>query len=351
MTTFFWKLEHFLIIGLRQPKAYLFVSSSICAQIFTSLKISDPIKQYISTIPHIVFSDSIANVIFFVIFGILFYFISWLLSSLFGYQPFEFLANHIDSLKEVPSFTSYIESRLKGKSIYSTEGSYRLKIAQGNDLSTFNQINRDLFRFTLFSLPLQIINKRNNEIFKANKLTTAVIEAQVSQTQYTPIGISHVVPLNSLGKTQYVMNNGLKDSQIRFEHVSKPQEWSNAIVLFSMGILPPCRRLIKNRYLAIVFIFLEHLTNLISEMRLYHPTKTCTYIYVQTEKSSKGIGRILSLIGFQKLDIISGDGHRIWEIKLDIPQDISNKNVLMNFWTVSVKNKLSGWIDRINNKN
>ena len=347
METFRWNFEVFLIIALRNPKYYHITLSGIFAGIFSSLKISEPIKKMFDTIPYLVGSDWIYSTTFAAIFWILLYLISWLSSSFFGVQPFEFIANNIESLKGSPDFTSYIESRLKSNSTYSVSGDYRVRIVQNdNDLSKFNQINRELFSFTAFALPIQVIKNRNKTLFQANKLTAALVEAQINQSDYIPIGISHIIPLNDLGKALYVKNDGLKDGEIRAEHIANSEEWSNAILLFSMGILPPYRKMVRDKSLTLVFVFLEHLIKVIAEMQISNPKEPYTYIYVQTEKPNKGIGKIISRVGFQKLDILSGDGYPLWEKRLGTSQSVSDKNILK-----FIEDKLNNWFRRLGKKN
>jgi len=57
MTDLPWRIEHSLIIALRNPGKYLLAVSGISSGLFTSLEMSEPVKTAIDSLPYIVNSD------------------------------------------------------------------------------------------------------------------------------------------------------------------------------------------------------------------------------------------------------------------------------------------------------
>ncbi|MEV2210577.1 hypothetical protein AB0H86_03545 [Streptomyces sp. NPDC050997] len=188
-----------------------------------------------------------------------------------------------------------------------------------HELELFNQLNREVFKHTAFTLPLHVIRRRNNELFSADPMMFGIVEAS-KDGHYTPVGMSHIIPLNDLGASLYVRNGGLKDSEISARYAAKQGEWSDSLVLFSMGILKSSRDLLKDRHLLLPAVFADHLVDLISEMCSLHPDRSHVRVYAQTEKPNGGIGRLLARLGFEETSIIGGDGYPLWELRLALPE-------------------------------
>lgn len=345
-----WDIERFVIIAIRHPQQYFVTLSAIVSGVFASLEVSAPIKQAIDDLPLLVGNNWLYYTLFLVLFWCIFNFLSWLLGLFFGLHPFEFIASYVDSLKIAPSLNDYVKKRLKNSSNPdSTSVDYRVRIIDKNELSEFNQLNRELFAFTAFSLPLQKIRKRNNRLFEANSLMFAMVDANIDG-RFIPVGISHIIPLSDLGKALYVTNKGIKDSEIKPEHIAAEDEWSNAILMFSMGILPPFRNVLKDKYLTLPYVFAEHLIQLVSEMKKHYPQMNTTWIYSQTEKAHGGIGKMLMALGFENTDITTGDGFILWELKLDLPvitDQLIQAQILSIMRKDMFNNKLGRWAKEV----
>lgn len=320
MAELLWKLERIIIVGIRRPGQYLVVLSAIVAGIFSSLEISEPIKKSIDDIPYVTWSEWLYTAIFTLLFSIVLYTLSFVIGSLWGVQPLEYVVSFIDAIDIAPSIADYAERKLKrydNGRILSFD--YRVRRVQSGELDMFNQINREIYKLTAFSLPLHRISQRNKELFNKNSSMFAIIDANIGG-RYIPIGISHILTLNDLGKAMYVRQGGLKDGDIRAEHITASGEWSSAIVLFSMGVLPAFRNRLKDRYLTLPYVFVDHLVEIVFDMRTSDPDRADTYVYAQTEKPHGGIGKLLLTMGFENTSITTGDGCTLWRAKLDIAE-------------------------------
>lgn len=310
-----WRLEYFFIIAVRRPGNYLTSLAAVLSGIFNSLTVSQPIKDAIDNIPYVDGSDWLYFIIFTVVLGITFHIIAPVISLFSGVRPFELLTSYMDSSQVVPSLDRYMGNKLQARSAVNTSSSLfdcRFRTIQEDDLELLIQINREVFRFTAFALPLHLVKRRNAALFKANPSIYALIEAKTNG-EYIPVGMSCILPLNDIGAALYIRDGGLKDSEIQSRHIASKSEWSNAIVLFAIGILPSSRTLLKNRRELLLDAFGGHLTDLLSEMLMHNPGKTSTYLYAQVEKPQGGIGRLLLRLGFEETDITTGDGCTLWE--------------------------------------
>ncbi len=320
MRDFFWKFEHFLILAIKKPNNYIIPLSAIFSGIFVSLEISEPIKNQIDKIPFISESEWLYSVIFALLFYILLNLISLIFSTVIGLQPFELIAKYVD-LRRIPmTLTNYIERRISKlpEEVYPLD--YRVRLIEKKDLHEYNLLNREIFHFTAFTLTLKDIERRNSELFKVNESAFAFIEINIHGL-FLPIGISTILPLNSIGKSLYLQNKGLKDSEITPELIARSGEQSDAIILFSMGILPSFSNKLREKSLTIAYVFTDHLVKILSEMTksLEHQHNLDeVYLYAQTEKPNGGLGRLLKRIGFIRLDTISGDGFPLWNYRLEI---------------------------------
>ncbi|MHB8136739.1 MAG: hypothetical protein ACYDH1_21210, partial [Anaerolineaceae bacterium] len=200
MREFLWKIELFFILAIRHPQTYVIPLSLVISGIFNSLEISEPIKVFIDNIPFVVGSAWLYSVLFAIIFYVLLNLLSLICGSVFGVQPFEIISKYIDS-KNIPmNLANYVERKLMKSLESNIPLDYRVRIIDENDLELYNQLNRKIFSLTAFSLPIDKIRKRNTSLFKTNKCAFAFIEINVHGL-YMPIGISHILPLNKIGKS------------------------------------------------------------------------------------------------------------------------------------------------------
>ena len=312
-----WRVEKLSIIAIRSPKQYIFGLSALTAGIFSSLEISEPVKKWIDALPFVVGSDWLYVVIFTIVLGAFVALISKLLSSVWGVQPFEAVAEFVADSGSLPGIDDYVARRLREVADSSARPlPYRVQLVGEHDIELFNQLNREIFAFTAFALPLRVIRRRNNAIFRKNPSTAAIIYATGTDT-VVPVGISHILPLNGLGASLYVKDHGLADEEITGRHVARQGEWSDAVVLFSMGLTRAGRGRMGRNIMADTF--LDHLLVILSEMHAQNPGRTVASVYAQTERPTGAIGRLLARLNFKQTDMKTGDGFNLWEAEVQIP--------------------------------
>lgn len=312
-----WKIERLIVVAIRSPKQYVVGLSALAAGVFSSVEASEPVKQWIDGFPFIVGSDWLYAVIFTVIIGVVVTAFSKLLSSVWGVQPFEAVAEFVADSSPLPGIDGYVARRLREVANPSNRAlPYRVELVSEGDLELFNQLNREIFAFTAFALPLRVIRKRNKAIFRTNPSTAAIIYA-VGEEMSVPVGISHVIPMNDLGASLYIRDGGLADREITGRHVARQGEWSNAVVLFSMGLTRAGRGRMGHNILADAF--LDHLLIMLTEIRARNPDRRSASVYAQTERPTGAIGRLLTRLDFKQTDIETGDGVRLWEVEVQIP--------------------------------
>jgi hypothetical protein len=138
-------------------------------------------------------------------------------------QPFERIVDHIDR-RSLPTLDESIRRHLNvdsGEIAGTIE--YRVRLIDARELAEFNQLNREIFAYSAFSLPLSSIRRRNEGIFLVNRSCFALVEA-VSGSGFMAVGVSHVIPLNELGAALYVRDQGLRDGELTGRHVAEPGE-------------------------------------------------------------------------------------------------------------------------------
>jgi hypothetical protein len=316
LETLQWKIERGVIVALHRPQQYIVGLSVVVAGIFASLPISRPVKAAIDRTGYLVDSDWLRGAVWFVIIWITVNIACKLLSNFFGVQPFEVIADVVSRTALIPALDDTVRRRLKGAVTSQRKPlTYRVQLIESSELELFDQLNREVFAYTTFALPLRDIRRRNNAIYKVNPATSAVILAAANGRE-VPVGISHILPLNQSGAASYVRDGGLSDSKITARDIAKRGEWSDAIVLFSMGLTRSSRGRLRPTILSDVF--LAHLLMILVEIRAQNPNQTLTYVYTQTERPSSGIGILLKRFGFEQTSIKTGDGYTLWEREADL---------------------------------
>ncbi|MHB8089333.1 MAG: hypothetical protein ACYDH2_13905, partial [Anaerolineaceae bacterium] len=127
----------------------------------------------------------------------------------------------------------------------------------------------------------------------------------------------------------------------------KKGEWAEAIILFSMGLLPSFRNKLKDQSLTIAYVFADHLVQLLSEIQSNNPEYLKTVLYTQTEKPHSGLGRLLNHLGFNKSDIISGDGYPFWDYELVLPSKNHTNETPFILTNTSVRYFLDQWLGNL----
>ena len=112
-------------------------------------------------------------------------------------------------------------------------------------------------------------------------------------------------------------DHGLADEEITGRHVARQGEWSDAVVLFSMGLTRAGRGRMGRNIMADTF--LDHLLVILSEMHAQNPGRTVASFYAQTERPTGAIGRLLARLNFKQTDMKTGDGFNLWEAEVQIP--------------------------------
>jgi hypothetical protein len=308
-----------MIVAIRRPGRYLLGLSAIAAGVTSSLKVFEPARDAVDKIPYVVASDWLFYAVLTAIFGVALHLTSRLIGSVWGAQPFDWIACRAEQFHLAPSLDGYMGKRLSenGNRPNASLGC-RVRPAESSELPLVNQLNREVFMHSAFALPLYTITRRNDALFQENQSMFAIVEA-LHEGAYVPVGMSHIVPLNDIGTSLYVRTGGLKDAEIQPVHIAGPDEWPSAIVLFSMGVLRSSRALLKDRSLLLPIVFADHLLNMVSELRTKHPEKRTISIYAQTERPRAGIGRMLQRLGFEDTEIVTGDGYNLWELTLNLP--------------------------------
>ena len=318
-----WRVERIVITTVRRPGQYILTVSAIAAAFLSALDVMTPLKEDLADLPLVGDSEPVFYCVVVVVVAIVLKGLSRALSTVVGIHPFEWLAEYVGDQVRLPKLTGSINRQLETKSPDADVPlAYQVRPVGAGELEAFNQLNRDLFRFTSFSLPLRTIRRRNSSMYKVNPATIAFVEAFLAD-RYAPVGISHIVPLNEVGAALYVRDDGLRDGELTGNHMARRGQWSDAIVLFSMGLAKAARPRLVGDGNIVLGVYAQHLGLVLGEMVDANPGKTETYLYSQTERADGDIVRLLSELHFVDTEMTSGDGFRLWQarISLDAEQD------------------------------
>lgn len=313
------KVQCAFVLAVRRPGKYLFGVSALTAGIISSLEVAEPARDALDAIPVITQSDWLGYI---VITGIIAGTIkvgSLGLRMVVGREPFEILAALIDGSGIAPDLTRNFERRIAGGPQLSEPEpmDYRSRRITARELDLLCQLNREVFGLTAFSTPLDVIKRRNRSSFEANPLVYRIVEAKVGG-EYIPVGMSSILPLNQVGEAEYCRTGGLSDSEVRGVHIARVDEWSDAVVLFSMGLIRSVRGRLSGNSAVLPQVFLDHLIDIVTTMHAAHPEKRTLRLYAQTEHVKGGIGRMLRRLGFADTGIVTGDGYPLWELTYNL---------------------------------
>jgi hypothetical protein len=313
------KVQRSVVLAVRRPGQYLFGVSALVAGVISSLEVADPARAALDAVPVLTQSDWLAFVVITGIVAAAIKSVSLGLRMIVGREPFEAFASLIDRSGIAPDLTRTFERRIAGGSPVSetTPMDYRSRRITARELDLICQINREIFGLTAFSVPLDVIKRRNGSSFDANPLVYRIVEAKVGNG-YVPVGMSSILPLNQVGEAEYCRTGGLPDSEVRGVHIAGRDEWSDAVVLFSMGLLRSARGRLRGNTAVLPLVFLDHLADIVTTMRTAHPDKHTLHLYAQTEHVRGGIGRMLRRLGFTDSGIVTGDGYPLWEHTYDL---------------------------------
>lgn len=204
---------------------------------------------------------------------------------------------------------------------------YRTRLTDAEDMEILCRINHDLFAQSVFSSSISSVCARNLSVFEANPLTFAVVEARIGD-DFVPVGMSSVLPLNSYGESVYCRSGGLKDIELRGCHIAAPDEWSDAVVVFIVGLLPTVRGRLRDRPLtAIANVVFDHCSTVAAAMRQRHPEQSHLRLLAQTDRSNGGMSRLFRR-GGTHTDITTGDGWPLYELVVQLPAEIPNRHNL-----------------------
>jgi len=123
-----------------------------------------------------------------------------------------------------------------------------------------------------------------------------------------------------MGQSQYVRNQGMPDAELAGMHIAKRGKWSDAIILFSMGLTRSSRGRLAGGQAVLSQVFLEHLIIIVNEIAPDSEGSRSTHAYAQTERESGGIGRLLRRLGFEDTELRTGDGFSLWKIEVTLPR-------------------------------
>ncbi|WP_328388298.1 hypothetical protein [Nocardia sp. NBC_00416] len=305
------------ILAVRRPGKYLFGASALIAGIASSLEVAEPARTALEAVPVVTQSDWLAYILVTGIVAGTIKVASLGLRMAVGREPFEVLAALIDRSGIAPDLTRDFERRIAGGLPVSEPMDYRSRPITARELDLLCQLNREVFGLTAFSTPLDVIKRRNRSSFEANPLVYRIVEARVGD-QYLPVGMSSILPLNRLGEAEYCRTGGLPDSEVRGVHIAAADEWSDAVVLFSMGLIRSARGRLRGNSAVLPLVFLDHLVDIVSTMRAAHPERRTLRLYAQTEHVKGGIGRMLRRLDFADTGIVTGDGYPLWECTYDL---------------------------------
>ncbi|WP_342802245.1 hypothetical protein [Nocardia sp. No.11] len=306
-----------VILAARKPNHYILTVSTATAGVFSSLELADPVKRGIDALPVVTNSDWLGFVLFTVVIAAGLRGLSLVVGRLAGREPIDVLAGIIDESGLLPDLTSHYGRRMTGDSDATPQLDYRVRHLDDRDLDTLCQINREAFARSGFATPLDLIRQRNLSVHQVNPLAYSLIEASVDGT-FVPVGFSCILPLNRLGEAAYCRTGGLTDAQLRGLHLSRPGEWSNAVVLFSVGLLRGFRGRLGASPLTISQIYIDHLAEVLLDIHTADPARPTTRVYAQTEHTGTGVARLLAAFGFADTGVVTGDGYplRMLEVPL-----------------------------------
>ncbi|NUS45100.1 MAG: hypothetical protein HOQ24_15605 [Mycobacteriaceae bacterium] len=308
------------ILAIRKPGKYLFGVSALTAGIVSSLEIAEPARDALDAIPLLTESDWLAYIVTTGVVAVVIKSGSVALRAVVGREPFEVLAAMIDKSGVAPDLTRHFDQLVAGDPELSKPEAldYRSRRVTARELDLLCQLNREVFGLTAFSAPLDVIKRRNRRSFEANPLAYRIIEAKVRGDDFVPVGMSCILPLNQVGEAEYCRTGGLSDAEVSGVHVAGPGEWSDAVVLFSMGLIRTVRGRLRDGSSVLPHVFLEHLVDILTAMRVANPDKSTVRLYAQTEHVKGGIGRMLRRLGFIDTGIVTGDGYPLWELTYDL---------------------------------
>ncbi|MFD6224418.1 hypothetical protein [Nocardia asteroides] len=306
-----------VILAARKPHHYILTVSTAAAGVFSSLEASDPVKRGIDALPVVTNSDWLGFVLFTVVIAGGLRLLSLAVGRLAGREPIDVLAGLIDESGLLPDLTSHYGRRMTGDTDATPQLDYRVRHLDDRDLDTLCQINREAFARSGFATPLDVIRQRNLSVHQVNPLSYSLIEAAVDGS-FVPVGFSCILPLNRLGEASYCRTGGLTDAQLRGIHLTRPGEWSDAVVLFSVGLLRGFRGRLGASPLTISQIFIDHLAEVLLDVHAADPARPTTRIYAQTEHTGTGVARLLNAFGFADTGVVTGDGYPLQMLEIPL---------------------------------
>ncbi|MEU5409084.1 hypothetical protein [Nocardia asteroides] len=306
-----------VILAARKPHHYILTVSTAAAGVFSSLEASDPVKRGIDALPFVTNSDWLGFVLFTVVIAGGLRLLSLAVGRLAGREPIDVLAGLIDESGLLPDLTSHYGRRMTGDTDATPQLDYRVRHLDDRDLDTLCQINREAFARSGFATPLDVIRQRNLSVHQVNPLSYSLIEAAVDGS-FVPVGFSCILPLNRLGEASYCRTGGLTDAQLRGIHLTRPGEWSDAVVLFSVGLLRGFRGRLGASPLTISQIFIDHLAEVLLDVHAADPARPTTRIYAQTEHTGTGVARLLNAFGFADTGVVTGDGYPLQMLEIPL---------------------------------
>ncbi|MFI8974463.1 hypothetical protein ACIGO9_16360 [Nocardia asteroides] len=306
-----------VILAARKPHHYILTVSTATAGVFSSLEASDPVKRGIDALPVVTNSDWLGFVLFTVVIAGGLRLLSLAVGRLAGREPIDVLAGLIDESGLLPDLTSHYGRRMTGDTDATPQLDYRVRHLDDRDLDTLCQINREAFARSGFATPLDLIRQRNLSVHQVNPLSYSLIEAAVDGS-FVPVGFSCILPLNRLGEASYCRTGGLTDAQLRGIHLTRPGEWSDAVVLFSVGLLRGFRGRLGASPLTISQIFIDHLAEVLLDVHAADPARPTTRIYAQTEHTGTGVARLLTAFGFADTGVVTGDGYPLQMLEIPL---------------------------------
>ncbi|MGW4848109.1 hypothetical protein [Nocardia brasiliensis] len=111
-------------------------------------------------------------------------------------------------------------------------------------------------------------------------------------------------------------------------HIAAPDEWSDAVLIFIIGLTRAARGRLRDRPLtAIANIVFDHGAHLISSMHARHPGNSRLRLLTQTDRSNGGMNRLFQF-GGSSTGITTGDGYPLYELIVKPPATLPDRKDL-----------------------
>ncbi len=194
---------------------------------------------------------------------------------------------------------------------------FALRFVRDDEIDEFSALNKEIFSATAFEYDYDVIVRRNLNVYKTNRLTTAFVVGRHDPERL--LGICHVLPLTPAAADDYRVGR-LGDNDITARHVAERGQTCGAVLLFSIGLLPQSRDREFNPRRDIAELFTLHavriLVSIIQERNNLPPT---VEFLAQCDSNETALAKILEENDFERTDYVSRDGFPVWRFGIVAP--------------------------------